>query len=413
MKKTLSVISLGCFRNIADSEIIAKRFAERGYTITANRPNAETLLINTCGFIDTAKEESLREIREALKLKEEGVVKKIIVVGCLVQRYEKELKRFFPEVDQWQGVEPFSSEFQTRVPLVPAYIGFLKIAEGCLHACSYCAIPTIKGTLKSKPMDVVLKEVEYFNAQGVKELNIIGQDITSWGKDFKAKTDLSDLLQEIIKKAKNIQWIRLIYTHPQYISDRLLDLIAHEEKICKYVDLPIQHISDRILTLMRRGMMRKDIIRLITKIRKKIPTGVIRTSLIVGFPSETEEEFKELCSFIQDVQFDRLGSFIYSREENTPANTFAGQIHPATKARRYRQIMAIQEEIAQKRNARLIGKEITVLVEQKQEGLFIGRTQYDAYDVDGLVFLNKKGLHLGDFYRTKIVDAYNYDLVGM
>jgi ribosomal protein S12 methylthiotransferase len=413
MKKSFSIISLGCFRNTYDSEVIAKRFLDRGYFAKEDYKDCNTLVINTCGFIDKAKEESLGVIEEAVRLKNKGRIKKLFVFGCLVERYSDELKRFFPHVDQWQGVEKFDQKFAKRKNLLPKHIDFLKICEGCFNKCSYCAIPLIKGGLRSKSKEEVIKEAKFLDQQGIKELNIIGQDITSWAKDIGGKEDLASLLKAIIKETKNIHWIRLIYTHPRHITDALIDLVRREERISKYIDLPIQHINDRILKLMNRGVTKKETISLIKRIRKNIPNCAIRTSVIVGFPTEREEEFKELLDFLKEVEFERLGAFIYSREENTKAYNFSPQINNQTKTRRFRELMTLQQSITRKLNSKFLGKEMEVLVEGKDNDVFVGRTQYDAYDVDGVVFLRRKGLRIGNFYKTEIVDTYDYDLVGI
>ncbi|MCK4917945.1 MAG: MiaB/RimO family radical SAM methylthiotransferase [Candidatus Omnitrophica bacterium] len=422
IKKTFSVVSLGCFRNTYDTEILSQEFCMKGYeyykgfSLADNKKSGnicDLLIINTCGFIDKAKEESIEIIKEAIEVKKLKRIKKILVFGCLVQRYREELEKFFPQVDEWMGIKEFSSKFSKRLILTPSYIGFLKICEGCLNKCSFCAIPLIKGKLRSKEKDAVIEEAKYLDKKGVKELNLIGQDITSWGKDFKSKEDLTFLVNQILKATKNIKWIRLIYTHPRNISQSLIDLIAKEDRICKYIDLPIQHINNRILKAMKRKITKKEIKDLICKIRTNIPGCVIRTSVIVGFPGETEEEFKELFDFLKEVKFDRLGTFIYSREEDTPAYNLKPQIHHSTKKRRYGEVMSLQQKIAQNINDRFVGQEIEVLMEDFENDVYIGRTQFDAHEVDGMVIVRRKGLKIGNFYKIKIEDAYNYDLSGV
>lgn len=422
MGKTFSIISLGCFRNSYDSEIIAFGFSKQGYKFlplsslsidkkTKIKP-IDLLIINTCGFIDKAKEESVKIISVALDLKKKGRVKKLMVIGCLVKRYQERLEKAYPSVDFWQSVVEFRQDCVKRDNLFSLpEIGFLKICEGCLNRCSFCAIPLIKGPLKSKFKNEVLKEVKDLERRGVRELNIIGQDITSWGKDLKTKDDLASLLKEILKATKEIKWIRLIYTHPKHFNDSLIDIIAKDKRICKYIDLPIQHINDKILKKMNRGTTKQDIVELIKKIRKSIPGCAIRTSVIVGFPGESEEQFQELLTFLKQVEFQRLGVFIYSREEGTKAFNFPGQVHFSTKQRRFRQIMVQQKKISQKLNSRFVGKDINVLVECKESGMFIGRTEHDALDVDGEVFIKRKGLKLGNFYKVKITEAMEYDLI--
>lgn len=424
MERTFSVISLGCFRNSYDSEIIIPEFSNRGFhflpeesLLTHKRDKTKAvdlLIVNTCGFIDKAKEESLKVIAEAVDLKKRGRVKKITVIGCLVKRYQQQLEKSYPLVDSWQTTVNFSQNFVKRDKFLssPA-VGFLKICEGCINRCSFCAIPLIKGPLRSKFKGEVIKEARDLEKRGVRELNIIGQDITSWGKDLKPESDLTDLLKGILKATKRIEWIRLVYTHPKHFSDSLIEVIAKNKRICKYIDLPIQHINDRILKLMNRGITRKKIIDLIDKIRKEIPGCVIRSSVIVGFPTESEREFKELISFLEDVKFDRLGAFIYSQEEDTQAHKLRPQIHQSTKKRRFKEVMEQQKRIASELNKRFLGKELEVLVETKEQDVFIGRSQYDAPLVDGAVFLKKKGLKIGSFYKTKIIDCLDYDLVGI
>jgi len=424
MGKTFSIISLGCFRNSYDSEIIAFGFSKQGYKFlpstslsidkkTKIKP-IDLLIINTCGFIDKAKEESVKIISVALDLKKKGRVKKLMVIGCLVKRYQERLEKAYPLVDFWQSVVEFRQDFVKKDNLFSLpEIGFLKICEGCLNRCSFCAIPLIKGSLKSKFKNEVLKEVKDLERRGVRELNIIGQDITSWGKDLKTKDDLASLLKEILKVTKEIKWIRLIYTHPKHFNDSLIDIIAKDKRICKYIDLPIQHINDRILKLMNRGTSKKRIIDLIKKIRKRIPNCVIRSSVIVGFPTETEKEFKELLNFLKEIKIDRLGAFMYSREKGTQAYKMQPQVHHSTKKRRFKEVMEQQQEIASEVNKKFLNKKLEVLIEDKDSGVFVGRSQYDALDVDGLVFLEKKGLKIGNFYKAKIIDCLGYDLVGV
>jgi len=423
MRRTFSIISLGCFRNSYDSEIIIPEFSNLGLTFLPPASFStykgdktkvmDLLIVNTCGFIDKAKEESLKIIAEAVNLKKKGRVKRIIVIGCLVKRYREQLEKSYPSVDSWRTIVEFSQSFVKRDKLLSLpSVGFLKICEGCLNRCSFCAIPLIKGPLRSKFRDEVIKEAGDLERRGVRELNIIGQDITSWGKDLKPEGNLAGLLKGILKAAKKIRWIRLVYTHPKHFSDSLIDVIAKSKRVCKYIDLPIQHINDRILKLMNRGITKKKTIGLIRKIRKRIPGCVIRSSVIVGFPTESEREFKELLSFLGDVKFDRLGAFIYSQEEDTLAYKLRPQIHRSIKKRRFKEVMAQQKKIANELNKRFLDKELEVLIEAKDSDVFIGRSQYDAPDVDGAVFLKKKSLKIGNFYKAKIIDCLDYDLIG-
>lgn len=413
--KKVALVSLGCFRNRYDSEVAAKRLLAKEDVLLpaeeiSKKNKADILIINTCGFIDPAKLESIQVIKDAVKLKQEKKVTKIYVFGCLVERFKNELKKHFSEVDKWWGGETFDKKYKQRL-IAKKPVNFIKICEGCINYCSYCAIPLIKGNLASRLPAEVLKEVEELEQKGTKELNIIGQDITSWAKDLKIKQNLTSLIKSILKKAKNIQWLRLIYTHPKHLTDDLIDLIAAEKKICNYIDLPIQHINKRILKLMNRKTDQKSILALIKKIRKKIPNCAIRTSVIVGFPTETESEFKELLNFIKKVKFEKLGVFTYSQEEGTKAANLPGQIHHMTKKRRMREIMEAQQKITADKLKDFIGKRIKVLVLAKGKDYYLGRTEYDAPEVDGLVFINRKSLKIGQFYQVKIVDSLEYDLV--
>ncbi len=411
-QKTFSFISLGCFRNTYDSQAIAQRFSDSGYRFVGEGEPCDTLVVNTCGFITDAKKESLGVIEEAIGLKKKRKVKQIIVVGCLVERYRKDLEKSFPQVDEWRGVEEFNRKFKPgKNVFLPKHIGFLKVCEGCFNHCSYCAIPLIKGKFRSRPLKELIKEARFMERSGVRELNIIGQDITGWGRDLGAKQDLTLLVRGILKNTKNIPWIRMIYTHPKHFSHSLIDLIAGEPRICKYIDLPIQHINDRILKLMNRGVTKKEIKTLIETIRKRIPGCHIRTSLIVGFPSETQKEFNELVDFVEEIKFEKLGVFTYSREEGTPAFRYSGQIHQKTKEARRDAMMTIQKEISLKVNEKFIDKETTVLVDEKNKDSCIGRTQYDAYEVDGAVILPAGGFIPGKFYKVTVTDALEYDLV--
>ncbi|MCF7872837.1 MAG: MiaB/RimO family radical SAM methylthiotransferase [Candidatus Omnitrophica bacterium] len=415
MVPTFSIVTLGCFRNRYDSGVVVNRFLEEGYNLLEpdeidKKNRADVLLVNTCGFIDPAKLESIQVIKEALNFKKEKKVKEVYVFGCLVERFKDKLEKHFPQVDKWWGIESFEKKYRKRT-LSQKPVDFIKICEGCINRCSYCAIPLIKGPLVSRPISEVLKEVKKIEKSGIKELNIIGQDITSWGKDLGKKQNLTALLKQIVKAAKKIEWIRLIYTHPKHFSDDLIDLIASEKKICNYIDLPIQHINKRILKLMNRQTTPEDIITLIKKIRKKIPDCAIRTSVIVGFPTETETEFRQLLDFIKEMKFQKLGAFIYSREEGTKADKLPKQVHHMTKKRRLRQIMEAQQKVAAESLEKFIGKKITVLVLEKREGFYIGRTQYDAPEVDGVVFIKRKNLKIGQFYPVQIIDSLEYDLV--
>ncbi|MCX5707051.1 MAG: MiaB/RimO family radical SAM methylthiotransferase [Candidatus Omnitrophica bacterium] len=410
-KLKIGILSLGCPRNLTDSENILGRLNLKGYSVV-DINKADVALINTCAFIEDAKKESIDVILELAELKKTGKLKKIIVYGCLTQRYKDALRKELPEVDAFVGRVSLNHSLK-RFPITPKHYAYLKICEGCVNACSFCIIPKIKGKFCSLPVDSILDKVDRFNASRLAELNIIGQDITGFGIDLDVGIDLASLLAKVVKKANHIHWIRLLYLNPSRITDRLLELIAKEEKICKYIDLPIQHINGRILKLMNRKTARKDIIKTIDKIRKTIPQVALRTSVIVGFPGETDKEFKELLKFIADVQFERLGAFTYSREEGTRAYNLKDQVPEKEKLRRLDLIMSKQQDISRQINNRLMGKTVEVIVEEKDNGSYLGRTQYDAPEVDGLVYVNsKKRLFAGDFVKAKITDTLEYDLVG-
>ncbi len=410
-KSKVGILSLGCPRNLVDSEHILGRLKSKGHSIV-DIDRAEIGIVNTCAFIKDAKLESIEAILELVKLKKSGKLKKLLVCGCLSERYQDKLKKEFPEVDAFIGrADLVESEF--RYSLTPEHYAYLKICEGCINNCSFCVIPRIKSSFRSLPVKSVLDRVKEFDSQGISELNIIGQDITGYGLDLCARPKLAGLIKDIAGKSRRIGWLRLLYLYPSRVSDELLRVIRDEERICKYIDLPVQHINGRILKLMNRNTTKKEILALIEKIRKLIPGVCLRTSIIVGFPSESEAEFKELLRFIQDVKFERLGAFCYSREEGTRAYAFAGQIPQKTKQHRFDVIMSCQQEIAREVNRRFLNKKLKVLIDEKQNGYYIGRSEFDAPEVDGQVFVkSKKPLRPGDFVDAKINDTLEYDLMG-
>lgn len=415
-KPKIGIVSLGCPRNLVDSEVILNNLKKKGFSIV-DILKADIAIVNTCSFIKEAKEESIDTILELTELKKQGKISKLIVAGCLPQRYRKELLPHLKEIDAFMGRLSLEHLPADRYSLVPEHFVYLKICEGCDNNCSYCVIPKIKGKFKSRTIEAIIKEVEILDKKKTKELNIIGQDITAYGKDIYGEPSLAKLLREILKHTKNVKWIRLLYTYPLHIDDELIELIRDEKRICKYIDLPIQHINNRILKLMNRRIDSKQIISLIDKLRKNIPDISIRSSLIVGFPSETEEEFKELLDFVKKIKFERLGVFIYSREEDTAAFNFKQQIPEAVKKKRLDIIMSAQRDIAKEINSKFLGRSLEVLIDEKdkesKENLYLGRTQQDTPEVDGLVYVHsKKKLNPGDFVKVKITDTYEYDLVG-
>ncbi len=411
MKAKVGVVSLGCPRNLVDSENIAGRLALKGYKIV-DIADADIGLVNTCAFIESAKRESVDAILDLIELKKQGKLKKIIVHGCLAQRYKEELKKHLCEVDAFVGVLKFSPAAK-KFRLTPAHYRYLKICEGCVNNCSYCIIPSIKGKFKSLSQEYLLKQVGEFNKAKIAELNIIGQDITGYGVDIYRRQCLAGLLKQIVKRAGNIRWIRLLYLNPERLNDELIGLIRDQAKICKYVDLPVQHINSRLLKLMRRSSGSEQIIGLIERIRKEIPGVCLRTSVIVGFPSETEKEFAQLLDFIREVKFQRLGAFTYSREEGTSAYHLTGQLPEKIKQERFARVMSVQQQVSELNNRKLLGSRLEVLIEDQQNGAYLGRTQSDAPEVDGLVYVKSdKKLSAGDFVKVRITDTLEYDLVG-
>jgi ribosomal protein S12 methylthiotransferase len=411
VKPKIGILSLGCPRNLVDSEDISGRLFKKGYKIV-DIDKAQVAIVNTCAFIEEAKRESIEAILDLIGLKKEGKLKKVIVYGCLSQRYKSILAGELSEVDAFVGKVTLK-QGDSRFAITPKHYAYLKICEGCVNLCSFCVIPMIKGKLSSLPLSSVIKRVEQFSKERVSELNIIGQDITGYGLDLKSGIDLSKLLKKIVKKAKNIGWIRLLYLNPVRLNESLLKLIAEEKKICKYIDLPVQHINSRILKLMNRRISRDEIIKVIDKVRKEIPGVALRTSVITGFPGETDKEFSELLKFIKDTKFERLGAFKYSREENTKAYDFKGQVPEAVKSERFNQVMSLQREISAEVNSKFIGKDLKVLVDGFENGSYIGRSEFDAPEVDGLVYIkSKRKLKPGDFVNLEITDTLEYDLVG-
>lgn len=409
----VGIISLGCSRNTVDSEKILSEARAKGASICAYE-KASTVLVNTCAFTQDAKQESIGVILDLIEQKKRGHIKKIVVYGCLSERYPQELRQNLKEVDTFIGIADFKKDFDPSFRLTPRHLAYLKISEGCANLCSYCAIPKMKGRLVSRPKGSILEEVKRLESNGVRELVIIGQDITLYGLDKSSKPELVSLLKSILKVTR-IPWVRLLYLHPKRVTDELLDLMAGEKRIASYVDMPLQHTNDRILKLMNRGITRKGILSVIKKIRMRLPEAALRTTFIVGFPSETEEEFNELCDFAQEIKFDKLGAFAYSREDGTKAYDFKKQIREITKKRRQDTLMSMQREISEVLLKRKRGKVIDVIVDEdltKAEGVYLGRTACDAPEVDGVVFLHsKKKLLPGDITTAKISDSYEYDLV--
>jgi len=424
MQKTFSIISLGCPRNLVDSEHIISEFKNRGYRFQQDIVNSDTVIVNTCAFIEDAKRESINTLLKVIDGKKDGSVKRIIAAGCLTERYRKELTRELKEIDEFRGVFKFNSQDKSvrggrdRPVLTPKHYAYIKISEGCANRCSYCVIPYLKGGYKSRSIESIKKEATGLIKNGAKEIILIGQDTSLYGIDLYRVGDGRDrpLLAKLLKELVEISadsWIRLLYFHPANLNRDVIKAIRDNKNICRYIDLPIEHISDSILKRMARRTSKKDIISLIEYIRKEIPDTAIRTSLITGFPGETEKEFRELLAFIKEMRFERLGVFKYSREEGTIAYDYKNQVPEKEKQRRFDEIMSLQQEISRDVNERFKGKKLKVLIEEKREDCYLARTEYDAPEVDGLVYVKGENLKIGDFVDVRIIDTYEYDLVGV
>lgn len=432
-------ISLGCDKNLVDSEVMLGLLAEKGYQMTDDETEAEVIVINTCCFIHDAKEESIQTILEMAEYKKEGTLKALIVTGCLAQRYQQEILDEIPEVDEVLGttsypeiVDAIENALKGRaevrmtdidaLPLVDTarqvttggHFAYLKIAEGCDKHCTYCIIPKIRGNYRSVPMERLIKEAEGLAEKGVKELILVAQETTLYGKDLYGEKSLHRLLKELCR-ISGIRWIRILYCYPEEIDDNLIQVMKEEPKICHYVDLPIQHANTDILKRMGRRTSKEQLEEIIGKLRKEIPDIAIRTTLITGFPGETEEQHQELVDFVDEMEFDRLGVFTYSPEEDTPAAQMEGQIPEEVKEDRQAEIMELQQEIAFEQAEDMVGKEVLVMIEGKvaDENAYVGRTYKDAPNVDGLIFVNtEEELMSGDFARVKVTGAAEYDLIG-
>ncbi len=406
--KTIGIVSLGCPRNQVDSEIIAFNLRSKGIKIT-DPYKADGVIINTCSFITEAKQETIDTIREFVDIKNKRKKFKVIVSGCFVRHYGLSIPKYLKGIDALVDVLSFDNKYLPRVNLSLKHFAYLKISEGCLHKCSYCVIPNLKGSLKSRTYENILEEVRILDSQNIKELYLIGQDTTSWGRDFKDKSkDISFLLEKVHNSAKNIKWIRLMYLHPNFIDERLIKTIAALPKVCNYIDIPLQHVNDRILKMMNRNFTYKKTLMLMDKLKKNIPSVAIRTSMIVGFPTETDKEFKQLLNFVKDQKFTNLGAFKYSREKGTKAFDFP-QVHAKTKQKRFNQLMSLQREVSYKNNLDFIGQNIEVLVDEYRDGISFARRYSDAYDIDGQVLVKGK-FSVGEFLKVRVSGSHEYDL---
>lgn len=419
----VSVITLGCSKNTVDSERLMRQIQLNNIAMTKQPEEADTVIINTCGFIEAAKEESVNTILNAVALKNEGKLKKVIVSGCLSERYKEDLIKDIPEVDIYFGTENYEGIVNElggtlkynllgeRLLSTPSHSAYLKISEGCDHPCSFCAIPLIRGKHKSKPIDDLIKEAEFLAANNTKELILIAQDTTDYGKDLPGETNLPLLLRELSKIDK-IEWIRIMYAYPSRFQTDLIEEIAINQKICKYIDIPLQHISDNVLRSMRRGVTGSQTRKLLNELRTRIPGVTLRTTFIVGYPNETEKEFEELCEFVREIQFDRIGTFTFSVEENTSSFILGDPVAKNVKEKRKDILMEIQKEISNKNNSKFVGKKLKVLVEALEGDFYIGRSYRDAPEVDGEVLIDKRDnkLNIGNFYDVDVYDYNEYDL---
>lgn len=432
-------ISLGCDKNLVDTEVMLGLLASRGYEMTDDETEADIIVINTCCFIHDAKEESIQNILEMAEYKKEGKVKALIVTGCLAERYRQEILDEIPEVDEVLGTTAYDRILDAvdaalagehsvmladidalplpdtkRLVTTGGHFAYLKIAEGCDKHCTYCIIPKIRGNYRSVPMERLIREAEELAAQGVKELILVAQETTLYGKDLYGEKSLHRLVRELCR-ISGLQWIRILYCYPEEITDELIQVMKEEKKVCHYLDLPIQHASDAVLKRMGRRTTKQELIEIIGKLRREIPDICLRTTLITGFPGETEEQHEELIEFVDKMEFDRLGVFTYSPEEGTPAEKMPDQIDEEVKEERQAELMELQQEIAFDNAERMVGRKVLVMIEGKvaDENAYVGRTYRDAPNVDGLIFINTdEELLSGDFARVKVTGALDYDLIG-
>jgi ribosomal protein S12 methylthiotransferase len=425
-KEKISVITLGCSKNTVDSERLMNQLKVNNFKLVDDPDSAETVIINTCGFIEAAKQESINTILNATALKQEGKLKKVIVAGCLSERYKDDLVKEIPEVDVYFGTENYEGILKElggelkyellgeRIITTPSHTAYLKISEGCDHPCSFCAIPLIRGKHKSKPVEELVKEAEFLAANNAKELVIIAQDTTDYGIDIYGERKLAFLLERL-SHINGIEWIRLMYAYPSKFPDDVIEIIKNNPKICKYVDIPLQHISDDVLRSMRRGVTSKRTKELLLQLRNRIPGIVIRTTFIVGYPNETEEDFNKLCEFIKEARFERAGVFTFSVEENTSSFILGDPVSEEEKLRRKDVIMEIQKEISTEINKSFTGKELKVIIENIEGEYYVARSFRDAPEVDGEVLIPVKGnkLKIGNFYSVEVYDSNEYDLYAL
>ena len=423
-KNTINVVTLGCSKNVYDSEVLMGQLRANNKEVV-HEEEGNIVVINTCGFIANAKEESVNTILEYVQKKDEGLVDKVFVTGCLSERYKPDLQKEIPNVDAYFGttelpglLKALGADYKheligERLTTTPKNYAYLKIAEGCDRPCSFCAIPIMRGKHRSTPIEDLVVEAEKLAANGVKELILIAQDLTYYGLDLYKKRELASLLKALVK-VEGIEWIRLHYAFPTGFPMEVLEVMRNEPKICKYIDIPLQHISDSILKSMRRGTTKEKTTKLLQDFREAVPGMAIRTTLIVGYPGETEEDFQTLKQWVSDMRFERLGCFTYSHEENTHAYNLVDDVPEEVKMDRANEIMEIQSQISWELNQEKIGKEFRVLIDRKEGGYYVGRTEFDSPDVDNEVLINAEEgyLRTGDFFQIQITDASDFDLYG-
>ena len=442
----IGFVSLGCSKNLVDTEMMIGVFKNNKFNIVNNPKIADIILINTCGFIESAKEEAINTILEMAEYKKTGKCKILIVTGCLVERYKEKLEKLLPEVDVFLKYSEYAEEkgnsaqvfeqlieyiynifknkekkpektsldFMQRVITTGDQYAYIRIAEGCSNRCTYCAIPYIRGAFVSRKIEDIVEEAKRIVETGRREIILIAQDTSKYGKDIYGESKLAELLQELCK-IENLKWIRFLYTYPEDITDELIEVVKNNDKICKYFDIPIQHISNTVLKRMNRKCTGESIKSTIAKLRKEIPNVVIRTTVMVGFPGETEDDFEELYDFVKETKFDKLGAFTYSKEEGTPASRLKEQIHHMTKKSRFNKIMQLQQKISEENETKNIGRELEILVEDitKDKKYYVGRSYMDVPGIDGLAYIKNTGKDdlIGKFIKAKVIDTKDYDLI--
>ncbi|MBR5971563.1 MAG: 30S ribosomal protein S12 methylthiotransferase RimO [Paludibacteraceae bacterium] len=427
VQSCIDVINMGCSKNLFDSELLARQLELAGYKVTfdPDTPKAKIVVINTCGFIGDAKEESIEQILKFVEAKKKGKVKKILVMGCLSERYKKDLETEIPEVDKYYGkfawkeiISDLGHQYQSDYAFqhklsTPSHYAYVKISEGCNRHCAYCAIPLITGKHTSRPIEEIVTEVEWLVSQGVKEFQIIAQDLSYYGKDLYGEYSIAKLVEKI-SDVKGVEWIRLHYAYPTDFPYDLLRVMRERDNVCNYLDLAFQHIDDKVLKDMRRHITSDETYRLIQRIRDEVPGIHLRTTLMVGFPGETDEQFNNLMEFVRKVRFERMGAFQYCEEEGTPAAKLKDDVPPEVKSARLEQLMNLQEGIAEELNADKIGKRLKVIIDRQEGDYYYGRTEYDSPEVDPEVLIPVQDgkLTIGEFYTVEIVDYEYFDLIG-